>query len=260
MIEPRLYAIGDIHGDLEGLVSVFEQMSDDGYAPARDTVVQLGDVIDGYQESRRCVEYLRKRRHENRQRKSGGTILLRGNHEQMLINAIGRPFHDSQVQTWWRQGGAYTYKSYVYSRPTEWGDQQFVEKLLSNNILNEPFYPVSKPMKGDISFFAQLPTIHFQYGYVFVHAGLRPHAPAPSTSVEDRLWIREEFIDSSHQWDEGIVVYGHTAREHIDVQPNKIGIDTRWRGRGCVSAVQLGIRDQYGEVLKVFEGPRDKVM
>lgn len=72
---------------------------------------------------------------------------------------------------------------------------------------------------------------HIVPGYHFVHAGLLPSGTRWSMAgmgLEPRLWIREEFLKSSADFDGRIVVFGHTPQMSGKplVQPNKLGIDT----------------------------------
>jgi serine/threonine protein phosphatase 1 len=78
--------------------------------------------------------------------------------------------------------------------------------------------------------------------YIFVHAGLRDGIPLNQQTEEDLLWIREEFIYSTYDWNKRIV-FGHTALETPFVTPGKVGIDT-----GAV----------YGNKLTAVELPRMK--
>ena len=67
---------------------------------------------------------------------------------------------------------------------------------------------------------------HAQYGYAFVHAGLRPGVDLADQNDDDLLWIREEFLDYVGPFSH-LVVHGHTP-EDIEpvIRPNRIGIDT----------------------------------
>jgi len=44
-------------------------------------------------------------------------------------------------------------------------------------------------------------------------------------SESDLLWIREQFLNSREDFGK-IVVHGHTPNREIDVEPNRINIDT----------------------------------
>jgi serine/threonine protein phosphatase 1 len=58
-----------------------------------------------------------------------------------------------------------------------------------------------------------------------VHAGLRYGIPLEEQSLDDLVWIREEFIYSEEDFGK-IVIFGHTPFVRPLVLENKIGIDT----------------------------------
>jgi serine/threonine protein phosphatase 1 len=64
---------------------------------------------------------------------------------------------------------------------------------------------------------------------LFVHAGIRPEIPIAQQDVNDLIWIRNEFLDST-QSHERFIVHGHTPVPHPDIRHNRINIDTgAWR-------------------------------
>src|SRR5262249_33955342 len=58
-------------------------------------------------------------------------------------------------------------------------------------------------------------------------------------SVEDLLWIRHEFLNSTADFGR-IVVHGHTPSERPEVLPNRINIDTGAFATGRLTCVVLG--------------------
>ncbi|SIN78064.1 serine/threonine protein phosphatase 1 [Singulisphaera sp. GP187] len=96
----RLIAIGDIHGCSVALKTLLDAIN----PQADDTIVVLGDVIDRGPDSKGCVESLidlAGRCH---------LILLRGNHEEMLFNALESR---SELHGWLKFGGQQTLDSYA---------------------------------------------------------------------------------------------------------------------------------------------------
>ena len=67
--------------------------------------------------------------------------------------------------------------------------------------------------------------MHVEGDYAFVHAGIRPGIPLADQSREDLLWIREGFLDHEENL-EKVVVHGHTPFKEIQVESNRISIDT----------------------------------
>lgn len=76
MFNERILAISDVHGHYEELMMLLEKAD---YNPNRDKLILLGDYIDRGEKSYEVIQMLKKL-----QRK--GSIILRGNHEEILIN------------------------------------------------------------------------------------------------------------------------------------------------------------------------------
>ena len=200
----RIYAIGDVHGCLDRLAAVHEQIAEDlAIRPVDISVlVHLGDYVDRGLDSAQVVDWL-----------SGGApvpvsqiVNLMGNHEDMMLQALSGTDKEAN-NTWLANGGADSLLSWEIARkvpPTEWATlippehQTFLREL----------------------------KISFRYGgYLFVHAGVRPGVPLDRQEKHDMLWIREPFLSWKHSHDV-IVVHGHTPRHEPDVRSNRIGIDT----------------------------------
>ncbi len=71
----RTFAIGDIHGGLEELVTVLDKFPP---ADAHDTLVLLGDYLDRGPKSAEVIRYIRA---DLKRRFPGKLVVLRGNHE-----------------------------------------------------------------------------------------------------------------------------------------------------------------------------------
>src|SRR5579863_3185601 len=93
----RIYAIGDIHGCLDRLAALHEQIAEDLAArPVEDSVlVHLGDYVDRGLDSAQVVDWL-----------SGGApvpvgriVNLMGNHEDMMLQAL--PGTDKEANSTW---------------------------------------------------------------------------------------------------------------------------------------------------------------
>jgi serine/threonine protein phosphatase 1 len=89
--------------------------------------------------------------------------------------------------------------------------------------------------------------------FIFVHAGLSPVRSIDQQTPSDILWIREEFLNYTHNFSK-IVVFGHTAFNQVVLNlPYKIGIDTGAGYENILSAVEL----VYGELYQVNIGTRE---
>jgi serine/threonine protein phosphatase 1 len=200
----RIYAIGDVHGCLDRLAAVHEQIAEDlAMRPVDISVlVHLGDYVDRGLDSAQVVDWL-----------SGGApvpvtkiVNLMGNHEDMMLQAL--PGTDKEASnTWLANGGADSLMSWEITRKvptTEWA-----------SLIPAEHQTFLRDLK-----------ISFRYGgYLFVHAGIRPGVPLERQERHDLLWIREPFLSWKHSHDV-IVVHGHTPRHEPDVRSNRIGIDT----------------------------------
>lgn len=200
----RIYAIGDVHGCLDRLAALHEQISEDLATRPVDlsVLVHLGDYVDRGLDSAQVIDWL-----------SAGApvpvtqiVNLMGNHEDMMLQALPGTDRDA-MNTWLANGGTDSLLSWDITRkvpPSEWAQLIPAEH---QNFLRE--------LK-----------ICFRYGgYLFVHAGVRPGVPLDRQEKHDMLWIREPFLSWKHSFDV-IVVHGHTPRHEPDIQCNRIGIDT----------------------------------
>jgi serine/threonine protein phosphatase 1 len=218
----RVYAIGDIHGRRDCLDTLIGMIDADNAARGRaDTkLVFLGDLVDRGEDSRGVVE---RAMHIA---KSPKTILLMGNHEEIMIRAwegdrkAAGLFH--------RVGGRETMLSYGVSEADY--DSCDLGDLADLIAARVPVEHIAF-MRGFVD--------QWQCGdYLFVHAGIRPGVPLDDQRESDLRWIRREFLDDPR--DHGVmVVHGHSITEEVDEQPNRIGIDTGAFASGRLTA--LGI-------------------
>ncbi|GAB4172823.1 MAG: metallophosphoesterase family protein [Geothermobacteraceae bacterium] len=198
--QKRMLAIGDIHGCLD----LFDRLLDRVALMPEDRLILLGDLIDRGPDSYAVVERVLELRN-----RLPGLMVLRGNHEQMLLDYLaGR-----DTLMFLANGGDATLSSYRRA-----GFDTIPDKHRD--------------------FFAGLPTLHREDGFIFVHAGLRPGIPVEQQQEEDLLWIRGPFLHSD--WDFGAtVVFGHTPQADILRRPGRIGLDTGAVYGGSLSCVDL---------------------
>lgn len=219
----RIYAIGDIHGRLDLLRHLLDEIERDIAARgrARVRVVVLGDFIDRGPDSARIATIFAA------QRPRAGFIVLKGNHEATLVDGL----RGDQVALdhWIDHGGDATLRSFGASEAEIFPcDPRTLTKTVRRII--------PKPIA---TWLAKLPVMHRVGPYVFAHAGIRPGIPIDRQTADDLLWIRDAFIDSDA--DHGaIVVHGHTVFEGgVSLRPNRIGVDTGAYRTGRLSAVCL---------------------
>lgn len=188
------YAIGDIHGRHD-LLQILLRKIEAHAGRRRHRLVFLGDYIDRGPDSAPVVETVR-----NLQARSPDEVVcLMGNHEAMLLSAIDKP----SLTYWWiGNGGDATLASYGVDEPHE--------------------------IPADVlTWMATLPTFHEDDRRYFVHAGLRPGRSLQDQTDEDKIWIREPFIDLDYDFGKH-VVHGHTPllSAHPDVRLFRTNLDT----------------------------------
>lgn len=94
----KTFVIGDVHGCLKGLIQCLERS---GFNKEVDTLIQIGDVADGWSEVPECVEELLTIKN---------LIPLRGNHDVWCWNWF---VYGDQPTIWTEQGGRATIQAYI---------------------------------------------------------------------------------------------------------------------------------------------------
>ena len=99
--EPRIVAIGDLHGDygaFEEVLTRADLMDEDGEWAGGDTiVVQTGDIADRGPDSRKIIAHL-KELQEQAEASGGQIIALVGNHEGMVMTGDVRYVHPGEYE------------------------------------------------------------------------------------------------------------------------------------------------------------------
>jgi serine/threonine protein phosphatase 1 len=219
----RIYCVGDIHGRADLLDELHQRIGEDaaGFA-GRCRLVYLGDYIDRGMQSKEVVERLLQPPPI-----SGERIFLRGNHEQTLLDFLD----DSQVGPGWLSyGGRETLFSYgvaVAGLPTS---REALESLRHALATALP--------ETHREFLLDTRRCYEAGSYFFVHAGVRPGVPIDQQNLDDFLWIRERFIESTANHGR-IIVHGHTVEDRPLLLPNRIAIDTGAYASGILTALGL---------------------
>lgn len=219
----RAYAVGDVHGRLDLLDALLNQIERDvASRPKRETyLILLGDLIDRGPHSREVVERLRT--YAPRGIKP---VFLIGNHEEILLRLLAG--ERGILASWLKFGGAECARSYGID-PRQLGLETEQEALA---LLNAA---VPSEHAEFLRSFADT----FRFGdYLFVHAGIRPGVDVALQNQLDLRWIRSPFLED--ETDHGfMVVHGHTISPDVDERPNRIGIDTGAYRSGVLTAVGL---------------------
>jgi serine/threonine protein phosphatase 1 len=168
----RTLAIGDIHGCLRALDTLLDQVS-----PTRDDrIVTLGDYVDRGPDSRGVLDRLLDLQ------ATGQLIPLRGNHDEMMVNA--RDHFDHSM--WLACGGKQTLASYGISDLEDIPEEHwaFLEETCRN------WYETDR---------------HF-----FVHANAYPDIPLPEQPLYMLLW--EKLLWPCCHESGKVMICGHTVQ------------------------------------------------
>ncbi|MFN1833753.1 metallophosphoesterase family protein [Balneola sp. MJW-20] len=193
----RYIAIGDVHGCINSLISLIDSLR--GEITDSTYLVFLGDYVDRGPESKSVIDYLLKLRDEFQ------CIFIRGNHDQMLLDA----FDNDQWALWLQNGGAETLESYGL----DIGEKDFPQEHLD--------------------FLRQTRLYWDTPEFLFVHGGIDPDKTVSEVleTVQDKrsfMWERSHINQEYNEW-EKTVVFGHTPVKSPLIKDKMIGMDT-----GCV--------------------------
>lgn len=221
----RVYAIGDIHGRLDLFDDLLHRIEQDrsGWT-GKTEIVLLGDYIDRGPQSAQLLDRL-----SSSLPAWARWTLLRGNHEQAMLDAVeGGPDAPRILRVWLDNGGRETLRSYGIPTALAYGDNlEAIEAELS----------VCVPVRH-LNFLRRLWLKRRIGDYLFVHAGIRPGIPIDVQEGHDLLWIRDEFLNCGD--DHGcMIVHGHSITLEVDERDNRIGIDTGAYATGRLTALVL---------------------
>lgn len=221
----RVYAVGDIHGRLDNLKTLLGMIEDieEALSADRAILVFLGDYVDRGAESSGVIEHLLNGLPDRFEK-----VFLRGNHEEMMLQALG----DIEFFDFWASnGGIATARSYGVDIP----DGTRLHELDVQSIQQQLVDLVPQSHKD---FLKALPIKAEAGDYLFVHAGVRPNVPLDAQIDRDCLLIRDEFLNYKGNFGK-VVVHGHTPVREPESLHNRVGIDTGAFQTGCLTAVCL---------------------
>ena len=203
-----IYVLSDIHGNEGRFDSILKQID----LQPSDTLYILGDVIDRHSGGIRILQRIMA---------MPGAKMLLGNHEYMMLRALGCPYDDyadtgTALEHWYRNGGQVTHRNL--------------------NLLPEPAraeildYLHSLPLYFDI-------TVNTK-PYKLVHAApmemFDPEDTKYQNPVHFAVWKRLEASDGLPG--EYTLVFGHTPTRHFQGHcPMQIWTGSRRIGIDCGS-------------------------
>lgn len=218
----RVYAIGDIHGRLDLLDSLVAKIEEDNARRPKASVrlILLGDLIDRGPHSREVVERARAGIRWAR------LEAIMGNHEAVMLDVLDG--NRDALSNWLRFGGRETMISWgVPEQLIETGTLEDIERAIREAVSSD-----------DLQWMRRMRSFLRIGDYYFVHAGVRPDLPLSKQIDDDRLWIREEFLESRKKL-EAMIVHGHSIQPEVEELTNRIGIDTGAYKTGRLTAIGL---------------------
>ena len=231
----RVYAIGDIHGCADLLISLLKQIEHDakGFS-GTITLITLGDYINRGPDSKGVLKLLRALPQRF------NPVFLRGNHEVELLSFLDKP---EAYAHWLGWGGLETCASYGIAPYGARGTRS------AGTLAAE--LELAMAETGDLAWLKNTLFKHTLGSYGFVHAGVRPKVPFEAQSEYDLVMIREDWINRPH----GLplkIVFGHTIFPEPLITPDRIGIDTGAYDSGVLTAVVL-----EGDEMRFLSTPRN---
>lgn len=165
------FACGDIHGNIKALKQCLEKSKFDY---EEDTLISLGDVVDGYPDSYLCVEELMKIKN---------LIPIRGNHDQAFLEFLLTGQHGYN----WKEGAINTALSYAKDIDTT--NESWLDSFTTKDV----------PREHKLFFAMQLP-YYVLDNKMFTHGGFNRHLKISAQSEEifmiDRdLWYSAVTMD-----------------------------------------------------------------
>ncbi len=186
----RRFAISDIHGCAETFKALLKQIN----FTSSDELYLLGDYIDRGPDSKGVIDHIWGLQESGHQ-----VFCLKGNHEQMLINAIDNWEERSR---WLRHGGKET-----------------VESFWIDSLMEIP--------KQYIYWMRKLPHFLEINNYLLVHAGFQFGSSNPLRNEEAMLWIRNWYSTLNEDWLKGrIIVHGHTPIPKTSIEQMILNLET----------------------------------
>ena len=207
-----IYAIGDIHGCLTALKTIFNQ----GIIQKEDKVVFLGDYVDRGPDSKGVIDWLIANR------KTFDFEFILGNHEIMMNSATTLR---EKLLEWLQFGGAETLDSYNIGDDLDWPEKidathwDFIDTCL-------PYLEIGN--------------------FIFVHAGLEVDIPLEEQNNLHLFWRKfkePECFDARKT-----VICGHTSRKNGKIADfgHTICIDTYAYGGMWLTCLNV----ETGEYIK----------
>jgi serine/threonine protein phosphatase 1 len=223
----RIYAIGDIHGCLGLLETMYGAIEEDiRQHPESDwRIIHLGDYVDRGPNAKGVIDFLIGAcAGDNR------IIALAGNHDVGFLDFLAVPSAEGLFA---HNGGGRTALSYGVQL-----DFSTPATLRSDHMALKEAVPAEH-----LAFLHGLERKTEFGDFFFCHAGIRPGVPLERQSPDDLVWIRYEFLNHSGLHPK-VIVHGHTPSPEPEILPNRINVDTGAFASGVLTALIIDVGEK----------------
>jgi serine/threonine protein phosphatase 1 len=197
----RTFVVGDIHGDLDGLVTVMDKLPP---LTEDDTIVFLGDYLDRGPRSKEVVDFVRALPNHTKAR----IVPLRGNHEDAWLRVVtgGWPEFVAPVSN----GCVATLRSFV-------GKAHVEGEMPTQGEIEQMWHGLFFP-EDVVAWMMSLPYFHEDEHGIYVHAGLVEDDdgfmhPSKVAVPAQMLWVRTMHFFTDYEGK--TVVVGHTSTDYL---------------------------------------------
>ena len=211
-----IYAIGDIHGDLDQLRAIHSFIDADitTQLAVDPVIIHIGDLVDRRPDSKGVIDHLMTGSNAGKP-----WVVLRGNHDRLFTMFLKDPHAADPIlrpdYTWLhpRMGGRETLASYG----VEYSDDKSLEHLQTEALAAVP--------DSHLAYLENLPNVWQSDTHFFCHAGVKPGVPLDDQIEDDLIWVRKPFHISTENYAK-VIVHGHTPIDDVTHYGNRINIDT----------------------------------
>jgi serine/threonine protein phosphatase 1 len=216
-----IYAIGDVHGRLDLLRTMHDDIARDIARHGCDwRIVQLGDYVDRGSDSAGVIDFLIDRSEE-----TGRIVSLAGNHDTAFLDFLALPDPEGLFA---RYGGVETARSYGVTLQLE--DRSAFRA--GAQALGDAVPDSHRAFLDGLAFSAVFGD------FFFCHAGIRPGVALEAQDRLDLIWIRGEFHRHEGLYPK-VIVHGHTPVAQAEILPNRVNVDTGAYATGRLTALVI---------------------
>ncbi|MEJ6393795.1 metallophosphoesterase family protein [Gymnodinialimonas sp. 2305UL16-5] len=220
------YVIGDVHGCVDQLARLLDQIDTDIARLGGGEVVFVGDYIDRGKDSANVLRFVAEMTASYPAMVTG----LAGNHEDMMLDFLGAP--TGHAKRWLKHGGSETLKSFGISPLSRAAAKDAKALMDTANALREALTPQL------VSWLSHLPTSWSSGNLWVVHAGADPAIAMSKQDPKRLMWGYGAFLEVERedgQW----VAFGHIPVDVPYADAGRIAVDTGAVYGGALTAARV---------------------